>query len=387
MPNATRYGQDEAPRPNGDGWAVALRSAPWILILAAWSVPALVDVADTFITDRLTGQPIALWRAFVLAAPGWYYWAALTPVIVWLGRRLPIRRPLQPRVVLAQLGLSVAGGLAHALVLTLRSLLFDPRAAGSIRGAFFMALSDWLPISIVIWWAVLGAGHAVDNFRRYREQQLRASELEARLARSELAVLRAQLNPHFLFNALNTGVSLVRAGDADRGAQVLTRLGDLLRRMLRADSAQECTLGEELAVLRDYCEIELVRFGDRLTIDVDVPDAALDILVPSLALQPLVENAVRHGIAPRDAPGRVRVRARQTNGVLLLSVADDGRGLPAGWSLDASDGVGLSNTRDRLARLYGRAGALEVSSLTQGGVEVTMRVPVNRGRHTTHPSP
>lgn len=379
MPNELLMPSAETTAATDRGeWRYAVRGVPWVIVVAAWSVPALADVADTFITDRLRGQATTIWRAFALAAPGWYYWAALTPIILWLGRRFSIRRPLQPRIVAVQLGLSVVAGLGHALVLTVRSLIFDPRASGSIRGAFVTALSDWLPVSIVMYWAVLGAGHAVENFRRYREQELRASELETRLARSELAVLRAQLQPHFLFNALNTGVSLVRAGEPERGVRVLTRLGDLLRRMLRADAAQECTLGEELSVLRDYCDIELVRFGGKLSIDVDVPDVTLDALVPTLALQPLVENAVRHGIGPRDAPGRVRITAQPVDGTLLLRVSDDGRGLPPGWSLAHAAGVGLSNTRQRLARLYGPAGALDVRGLTEGGVEVTMRVPLRR---------
>jgi signal transduction histidine kinase len=355
------------------------RDVPWRLVFAAWSVPALADVADEVITKRMDGRAMSLWRAFALVAPGWYLWALLTPVIFWLGRRLPVRRPLRARVIIAQLGFSVAAGLCHALVLAARAVLLRPdRPVLSMSGEFWMALSDWLPISIVIYWAILGAGAAFDNFRRYREQELRASELATRLARSELAALRAQLHPHFLFNALNSGVSLVRANEPDRGVRVLTHLGDLLRHMLRDDATQEHTLGEELAFLRSYLEIELVRFGNRLSVRMDVPDELLDAIVPALTLQPLVENAIRHGIAPRDAAGRIEVSAHAAGAVLTLRVADDGLGMPATPIDDTAPGVGLSNTRARLARLYGDRGTLRITNRTGGGVEATVCLPLIR---------
>ncbi|HEX5437338.1 MAG TPA: sensor histidine kinase [Gemmatimonadaceae bacterium] len=359
------------------------RDVPWRLVFAVWSVPALADAVDSVITDRMSGRPMSLLRAFGLVAPGWYLWALLTPLIFWLGRTLPVRRPLRIRVVAAQLALSVVAGLCHAFVLALRVAFLQPdRPVLPMRGEFLMALSDWLPISIVIYWAILGAGAALDNFRRYREQELRASELATRLARSELAVLRAQLHPHFLFNALNTGVSLVRANEPARGVRVLTHLGDLLRYMLRDDAAQEHTLREELTFLRNYLEIELARFGERLAVHVDVRDELLDAVVPSLTLQPLVENAIRHGIAPRDAPGRIEVSASASGGMLTLRVVDDGRGLSASQE-GAASGVGLSNTRARLARLYGERGTLRIANRPGGGVEATVRLPLTHASPTT----
>jgi two-component system, LytTR family, sensor kinase len=277
--------------------------------------------------------------------------------------------------------LSIVAGLAHAVVYLTCLELFVPRASGGIVARYATTVSDWMPVSMLLYFLTLGAGYALEGTRRERAQSLRTTELEGQLARSELAMLRAQLHPHFLFNALNTAVSLVRASQPEAGVHVLTHLSDLLRQLV-IGVEQEVPLREELRMLDSYLEIERARFGSRLTINVDVPTDLLDALVPGLVLQPLVENALRHGVGKRDAHGHVWIDARPYGATLLqLRVRDDGPGL-AHDLLDARDnangtGIGIGNTRARLSRLYGAAGALVLRDVEgTGGAEAIVTLPL-----------
>jgi LytS/YehU family sensor histidine kinase len=242
--------------------------------------------------------------------------------------------------------------------------------------AYFPTLADWYPFSLILYFGVLLAAYALENVRRYHEQELRASALSAELAQAQLSALRAQLHPHFLFNALNAAVGLVRAREPEEGVRVLTHLSELLRHLLQDTTNQEITLHEELALLARYMAIEHARFGERLTTSVGEMNGFRNALVPSLVLQPLVENAVRHGVARREAPVHVRIEGFAESDRLHLRVTDDGPGLPAGWTLDAATGVGLKNTRARLAALYGQNGRLDVASAHGGGVQAEVVIPL-----------
>jgi LytS/YehU family sensor histidine kinase len=283
---------------------------------------------------------------------------------------------LRAKPVVSHLLLSVLFGVAHAAVLTTCTQLFDPHGGLGAGGRFVMTLGDWLPISMLLYTMTLIAGYALEGSRRERAQALRTTELEGQLARSELAVLRAQLHPHFLFNALNTAVSLVRANQPEAGVHVLTHLADLLRQLVTGVE-QEVMLREELRILDSYLEIERARFGNRLAIVVDVPVGLQDAYVPGLVLQPLVENALRHGVGARDAAGHVWIDASVRGGVLELRVRDDG----PGFALDApaSDraGVGIANTRARLSKLYGALGTLSLHNGASGGAEVVASMPMH----------
>jgi LytS/YehU family sensor histidine kinase len=252
--------------------------------------------------------------------------------------------------------------------------LFDNRTSLNLAQRYVMVVEDWLPISMLLYWMTLVAGYALEGQRRERAQALRTTELEGQLARSELAVLRAQLHPHFLFNALNTAVSLVRANQPDDGVRVLTHLGELLRQLVHGVE-QEVTLREEVATLEGYLEIERARFGARLAIDVAIPEELYEAYVPALVLQPLVENALRHGVGARDAPGRVTIDAHAGGEVLSLCVRDDGPGLDPTTSASRS-GVGIANTRARLARLYGDVSSLVLRNAARGGAEAIVTLPL-----------
>ncbi|MDQ2765612.1 MAG: histidine kinase [Gemmatimonadota bacterium] len=347
----------------------------WRLIIAIWMLPTIADVADTYIVQRVGGAPWGLLRVIALIAPAWLSWILFTPLIFRLGARFRITTPVRAKPIAVHVLLSVLVGLAHAAVLTTASQLVDSRRHMATDARFYMTVADWLPISMLLYTMTLIAGYAFEGARRERAQTLRTTELEGQLARSELAVLRAQLHPHFLFNALNTAVSLVRANQPEAGVHVLTHLADLLRQLVHGVQ-QEVTLRDELGMLDSYLEIERARFGSRLTIAVDVPAALQDAYVPGLVLQPLVENALRHGVGARDAPGRVSIDALVRGDILELRVRDDG----PGFSLDAPTreppGVGIANTRARLSRLYGDTGVLSLHNGTRGGAEVIVSLPM-----------
>ena len=354
---------------------------PWRIVTAVWMLPAIADVTDTYIASRLAGHSTPLWRTAGAIAPGWLVWILFTPVIFWLGARIRVVRPMRASPLAVHLALSIVVGLGHAAVVTAAMDLFARHAPFGSAAHYGEVVSNWLPVSMFLYLLTLGAGYALEATRRERAHALRATELEGQLARSELAVLRAQLHPHFLFNALNTAVSLVRARQPEAGVRVLTHLSELLRQLVNGVE-QEVTLGEELRLLDSYLEIERARFGTRLVIAVDVPPELLDAYVPGLVLQPLVENALRHGVGKRDAQGHVWIDARARGATQLeLRVRDDGAGL-ARDVLDARGdtrtGVGIANTRARLSRLYGAAGTLELRDHQGGGAESMVTLPLRR---------
>lgn len=347
----------------------------WRLVVAVWMLPTIADVADTYIARRVAGNPSTLLHIIATIAPGWLVWILFTPAIFWLGAHIRLRRPLRAAPIAAHLVLGFLFGLLHASVNPLVSVLFGFATPRTLLEQYTMTVADWIPVSMLLYWMTLIAGYALEASRRERAQALRTTELEGQLARSELAVLRAQLHPHFLFNALNTAVSLVRAHQPEAGIQVLTHLSDLLRQLVHGVE-QEVTLRDELRMLDSYLEIERARFGSRLAIVVDVPSKLQDAFVPGLVLQPLVENALRHGVGRRDAPGHVWIDARANGEALTLRVRDDGPGIALDAPASEPPGVGIANTRARLARLYGDAGVLSLHNGADGGAEVIVSLPL-----------
>jgi LytS/YehU family sensor histidine kinase len=211
---------------------------------------------------------------------------------------------------------------------------------------------------------------AYDYFNAYRERELTAAQLEARLAEARLQSLNAQLHPHFLFNTLN-GITAFMEKDPKTARLMTAHLGDLLRFSLEHENKQEITLAEDLALLQHYLEIQRIRFADRLTVQMDIAPATLPGLVPSLLLQPLVENAIRHGITPRASSGCIKIRSAQENGMLRLQVRDNGLGLAEGWK----PGIGLTNTRERLVQLYNHDHSFTINNTADGGVVVDIALP------------
>jgi LytS/YehU family sensor histidine kinase len=304
--------------------------------------------------------------------PPWIYWALVTPVVVAITRRWPpIGAGWVPRALLHVLAATVVH-LGASAVTALPTRIF---ASGELRlrpiGEIFSgyAVSRW-PFHVLIYAAIAGAFIALDAWRRLREREVHASRLEAQLARAQLAALRMQLHPHFLFNTLQA-ISVLTVENPRSAQHMLTLLGDLLRAVLEGGDQQEVPLADEVHFVRRYLEIEQVRFGDRLDVRFDIPPDAGELLVPGFILQPLVENAIRHGVAPRAAAGRIEIEARAQGGTLELAVRDNGAGVAPG----AEDGVGLSTTRARLEKLYGTAQRFVLRPRDGGGTEAMIAMP------------
>ena len=338
----------------------------WIVIFAGWTGVALFFASQTYITYKYSSGR-APWGIIVKLALGeWYVWALLAPGIVWLSHRLPLERGRWLR----NLPLHLACGITVALLkwyvegLVRHYILKIPGTT---------ALVFTLHVNFLMYWLIVGASHGYDYYRRYREGELRASQLSAQLAQAQLQALKMQLHPHFLFNTLNAISTLVHR-DPEAADRMIARLSDLLRLTLEGVGVQEVPLHKELEFLEQYLEIERTRFADRLAVHMEISPETLGARTPYLILQPLVENAIRHGIAPRSQPGRITIRAERCDGNLLLEVRDNGPGMLPGHRSPPA-GVGLSSTRARLERLYGAAHRLEVKNASEGGLIVTLVFP------------
>jgi signal transduction histidine kinase len=342
--------------------------------LAIWTVPTLLSTLETVAFASQAGRPIALWRAFVGEAPQWYGWALFTPMIVALGDRFPLRRPVRARSVLVHVGAALLVGAVTAVADAVVNAWVRPSPRPlllSIEGWFLSAL----PATALAYAVVVGVSHVLATAARLRERERRAAELETQLRDAQLAALRMQLQPHFLFNSLNAIMALVRDQDTPRAVRALSLLSDVLRAGVNAGEGggHETTLAQELDFVSRYLAIERVRFGDRLRVVIDVPTQLGGARVPTFVLQPFVENALKHGVLRERAGNTITIAASRDNGTLRLSVRDDGRGLP---NAPEPGGVGIANARARLDRMYGGAARLSVANAPDGpGVAVNIAIP------------
>jgi sensor histidine kinase YesM len=363
------------PRETVDvgAWLLAHR---WLVIAGVWMVPALLAASETYLFWRIGGRDYPFWRALVMEGPAWLVYAALTPLVFVLGRRLPIQRAHLVRNLALHLAVSLTAGLLYAVAATTTTQLFSPMPRSMPFGR--MVLSWYLsalPLTTLTYFGTLGAGLALAYFGEAQRRELEASRLSEQLAEARLGALRMQLHPHFLFNTLNAMVVLARDGETVVVARMLELLSGLLRDVLRVEATQLVPLCDELGFVRRYLAIEQVRFADRLTVREMVSDDLDDVRVPAFVLQPLVENALRHGIAPRAAGGTVEIGARLVDErTVELWVSDDGVGLPTTWSGADDFGIGLSNTAARLAAISG-TGTLAVTRAPNGGTRCTVRMP------------
>ena len=305
----------------------------------------------------------------------WYSWAIITPGILWLSSRFPFDKATWKSAI----PIHIAGVLVAVLVhvaLAVASRMATYRMAGASLHTWrteaqqmFILNFDW---EMMTYWSIVGLSHALRYHYEARARELSAAQLETRLVEAQLHTLQRQMQPHFLFNTLNT-ISALMHRDVEAADAMIARLSDLLRMSLQRVEVQEVALAEELDFLSKYLEIEQARFRDRLTVVFDVQS---DALVPNLLLQPLVENAIKHGIGPRPTPGQVTVRARRAGAMLELDVQDNGVGLSAARLTDFNRGVGLSNTRSRLDHLYGSLHRFEFRQPAEGGLLVSMAIPM-----------
>ncbi len=343
-------------------------------LVGVWTLVALFFAGQYYVAVLQMGRSIRFWAAFVPQVVCWSVWAILAPQVLRLARRFPVERGRRARRILLHGALALVFSALHTLLETgvfLAAGVLDPKP--QFLSAFETLMVRELHIDLLTYLVILAVAHLVDDARRERGRQLKASRLEVRLARAELQVLRMQLHPHFLFNTLHS-ISALMHKDVEMADRMMSRLGDLLRLSLDRAGRQEVSLREELEFLERYLEIQQTRFGDRLVVGLSVEPDTLEARVPHLILQPLVENAVQHGIAPRSGAGRIDIRSVRRNGTLELQVEDDGAGLPAGTA-SGREGLGLTNTRARLVQLYGSAHRFEIRRAESGGVAVTLGIP------------
>ena len=328
---------------------------------------------------RLNGGHGVPWADVAFQSGEWLFLGTLTPITWLLARRFPLARETWGRT----LGVHVAGALAlclgwASLGMLLGELLHRHPAQGHFGRDYLSWILTSLPWSVFMYFAVLGCVYAFTYFVEARERETQRSRLAAQLAEARLGALRMQLNPQFLFNSLNAIGVLVRDQNTRDASRMLELLGGLLRRALHAEKRGEVPLAGELHFIEQYLAIEQVRFSDRLRVRWSIDDTVRDALVPEFILQPLVENAVRHGIAKRSDAGLVELRASADGATLILSVVDDGPGLEAE---PEAPGLGLANTRARLATRFGDAGSLELLRAPTGGTIATIRLPLRRAPH------
>ena len=335
------------------------------IVIGGWTIAALLYASHLHLFHELHEDPTR-WRLDIAdALITCWTWAALTFVVMALVRAVPFRRGALVRPFALHLLFSIVIALAQIVARSvLHDLLVDQHAsfAGLVRSLLARAMF----FNVLTYWAIVVVRLAVT---RDAARQRQAAELETRLVEARLEALQSQMQPHFLFNTLHTIASLIRE-DAATAERMVLALSDLLRTILERSTVAAVTLEEELAVLRTYLEIQRVRFQDRLTISLDCTPEALRAAVPSLLLQPLVENSIRHGIESRRGAGHIAVSAVRQGSDLLLRVSDDGPGLAP----QIVEGVGLGNTRERLRQLYGDAHELTMRS-TAHGADVELRIP------------
>jgi two-component sensor histidine kinase len=368
----------------GEETAWRPKAIEMLAVFTVWALYTALSVGGFILDSDRAGAPATtdriLWRvAFFMS------WAIVTPGIFWLAEYLGAGGHLKPwqRIslhVVAAVGVSVGIDVQSDIVRNY-VLQFGPHVVDSLAASVQLSMQEAKALGftyeLIIYMMILAVGFARAYYRRLQERRVQATELRAQLTEARLQALRMQINPHFLFNTLNAVSGLVERNP--KGVRTMVaRLSALLRHTLSRDGsegAQEVTLDQELDVLDDYLEIMHVRFGDRLQVERAVDEEVRDALVPDLILQPIVENAIKHGVSPQEDGGRVRIGARRISQYLRLSVEDDGPGMADDGLPEVSDGIGLRNVKERLQRLYGDDQRMNVRPGADGGLVVEMWIP------------
>jgi two-component system, LytTR family, sensor kinase len=350
-----------------------------IAYFAFWTMFGLFMFSQGAIQKIVSRDPSPWWHRLASWMVGVYLWFLLTPLILWLGRRLNFDRRHWRRWVAIHIALGVAIAFLELISESAISRLIG--IFPSFRSTLTLLLMIDFHQSFLMYWGIIAAQYGVNWYRKYEESkqealqlELRSSQLQSQLAQAHLSALKMQIQPHFLFNTLNAIMVLVRQEKGHEAEEMLGRLSDLLRCVLEDVDAQEVPLRRELEYLRLYLGIEQVRFQDRLVVEIAADPETLDAAVPHMVLQPLVENAIRHGIGRRSSAGRIRISACRVNGSVKMKIQDDGPGLDPG-SHGKIPGIGLANTRARLSQLYRDAASLTIEDDSQSGVAATVILP------------
>jgi two-component system, LytTR family, sensor kinase len=368
------------PVPVTNGGTESSRDSipPRVILAVATALGFFSGFQAYYFVSTFTERPASFPLLLALNLSYWYSWALLTPGILWLARRFPFARRAWKLSLLVHIAGVFTATLLHVAMtvaskIAISDVIAEPSGPWRVEAErMFFWNFDW---EMMTYWAIIGLSHALWYQREAQERTMRAIQLETHLVEAQLQALQRQLQPHFLFNTLNT-ISALMHRDVDAADNMIAKLSDLLRISLQTLGVQETTLKDELDFLSKYLEIEQTRFRDRLSVVFDVHPNTLDALVPNLILQPLVENAIRHGIGPKPSPGRIEISAKRQAAVLEIEVRDNGVGLSAARLTDFNRGVGLTNTRSRLEHLYGADHRFEFRQRPGGGLHVLIAIPL-----------
>lgn len=361
-----------------------LRST-WIRVaalLGIWAIPAIILAGLSHVRLTQIGEPTSFWAWVAGQLAFWWIWAALTPLIVWLGKRFRIDRSPRAGSIAVHTMLSILLGIGQLCLAAFLSIRLhgEPTTLAYYISEIIPYLMWRGPWAALTYWAVLGVVYAFEYNRALRTREVQAARLEAQIAHARLDALQRQLQPHFLFNTLNSIAVQIRGnrpGDADA---MIGHLSEMLRYVLAHEQSHVTRLAEELAFTDRYVQIERIRYGDRLTVTFDVPAEVHSALVPAFMLQALVENAIRHGVSKVSRPGTVAIQASHQGNRLRLTITDDGAGMDATDGGTESDGIGLRNTRERLQHLYGDDVRFDLTNAPERGAVAVLDIPYSTER-------
>jgi signal transduction histidine kinase len=345
-------------------------------LVALWSLVGLAFASQFYLSSNFLGRSITWGEAISNALEDWYVYGILSLPVLWVARRFPPERGNRWATAFVHLGAALVFSLVYVV---LRAVVGEVNGwvvgeAATFAEIFRPLLVHTFPYNLLIYGVIVSGSHALDYYRKYHERTVQALELERHLTEARLQALLHQLKPHFLFNTLN-GIASLMHSDVEAADRMLVRLSELLRLTMSQTGAPRTVLRDEISFIERYLDIERIRFRDRLTVDIAVDEDVTAARVPSLILQPIVENAIRHGIEPHARPGHIRLRAAREGDALVLTVSDNGGGIPEGGP--KREGIGLANTRARLAELYGGRHQIELVNQAQGGLCVRLAIPLD----------
>lgn len=361
--------------------AMPVQSTPGLTMLrfagiwVFWTLVGLAFASQFYLSSTMLGRAVTWSQAIGYSLGDWYVWAVVSIPVLWLARRYPPEGPQPWRTAAIHLGAALVCSLVYVLLRSLVGVVHSRVLDEPVTFAevFQPLLVKTYPFNLLVYGVIVALSHAIDYYRKYHERTVHALELEKHLTEARLQSLLRQLKPHFLFNTLN-GIASLMHSDVNAADKMLVRLSELLRLTMHHPGQPLTKLRDEIAFIEKYLEIERIRFRDRLTVEIAAAPDTLEVDVPSLIIQPLVENAIRHGLEPQARPGRITVESRREGDGLILLVRDNGGGLPPGGF--KREGIGLTNTRERLRELYGDRHRFELANHPAGGLEVRMLIPL-----------
>jgi two-component system, LytTR family, sensor kinase len=355
------------------------RPSRWFWAAAIWSGVGLFDAIQTVVVMRAEGMHHHWTYLFLTLLFSWLPWALATPLVFRLSHRYRLTAWKHAPTLLVHIAACIGIGAVSAAWTEFMNVLMNPWAIssgpGSFASLFVNQFLNWLLLYFILYAMILLGGYMLDSREQFALQQAETARLNEQLSKAQLNALRKQIEPHFLFNTLNAIAGLVRENKNDSAVDMIAGLSDFLRRVVEDSDRQEVPLGEELEFTRRYLGIQKARFAERLQFSVDVPHELFSARVPSLILQPMVENAVKHGIAQRVQGGSIRIAASRSNGTLTISVYNDGPAISTSRKNDGA-GIGILNVQTRMKSLYGNAFEFDMRNRDSGGVEVTLSLPL-----------